>query len=240
MENPAQGVVAPTGPPAPTTPTPPVPEAPLPAAATPPQAPPDFPPQAAASYAASTAPDFPPPEPATPPQAVAGVAPAEPPPSAPPKVVAGLGSQAPPPKVVASRRPSEGQTVQSFSANAQKVPVSDTVKKEYLTAVKTYEQQVGPNTIRGKMIVECLPITPGATAAEKRLSPLPGTGYAPEMYMGPVDWTGKDFIHIDPAVGPVRAHGKRPRSSDGRGGGGGGGGGGRRRTCSEVGRISAK
>ncbi|KAH9366019.1 hypothetical protein HPB48_021093 [Haemaphysalis longicornis] len=40
------------------------------------------------------------------------------------------------------------------------------------------------------MIVECLPATPGATAAEQRLTPLPGTGYAPEMYMGP----GRDYM----------------------------------------------
>ncbi|XP_077549717.1 uncharacterized protein LOC144162877 [Haemaphysalis longicornis] len=175
--------LAPQAPPqASATPPQVAPDVPPPASATPPQVAPDVPPPATATPP-QEAPAFPPPEAATPPKAVAGLSHFEPPPP-PPKVVAGLGQQAPTPKVVASRRPSEGQPGQSFTGNAQRVPVSEPVKREYLVAVKSYEQQVGANIVRGKMLIESLPTAPRDMPAERRFSPLPGTGYGQGMDMG--------------------------------------------------------
>ncbi|KAK8764993.1 hypothetical protein V5799_032401 [Amblyomma americanum] len=160
----------------------PPPPPPLPADASPAGAPPAAAPPADASPAAAPPAAEAPPAPGTPtqqppaaalppPPVVAPVAPAaapasgtatptrQPPqPPQPPRPLAGVAT---PTRVApqALRPPPCAQAAQAQRATmaaAVRAP-PESMKREYVTAVKAYEQVVGPNIVRGKMFIESLP-----------------------------------------------------------------------------------
>ncbi|XP_077548458.1 uncharacterized protein LOC144161716 [Haemaphysalis longicornis] len=90
-----------------------------------------------------------------------------------------------PPPAPPTSGPSQQPQPQQGTGTADMVPgvPSESAKKEYLSAVKAYEQQMGPNILRGKMYIESMPAD--AVPPEQRFSTRTvAPGMVPEMAPG--------------------------------------------------------
>ncbi|KAH6941393.1 hypothetical protein HPB50_017894 [Hyalomma asiaticum] len=148
-------------------------------APSPPKTPPQAPAPPAAAPPTAPSPAKTPPQGVPPPPAAAAPPAAAPPPAPPAFAPQPAAPQAPPAAPKQYTAQTAGQTAGACAVATVKGAPSGSLKREYVTAVKAYEQQVGANIVRGKMFIESLPTSD--PQVNRSVSP---TGMMPGMMPG--------------------------------------------------------